>query len=79
MQDVRRYATVVEGIENVSKIITYYTIMESIYFRKHVKTTEEAKNALVDLYTSILSFLAKARKYLSRSSMSKQVIFLTET
>ena len=79
MQDVRRYAAVVEGIENVSKMTTYYRIMESIYFRKPVKTTEEAKTALVDLYTSILLFLAKARKYLSQSSMSKQVILLTES
>ena len=53
--------------------------MESIYFRKHVKTIEEAKNALVDLYTSILLFLAKAQKYFSQNSISKQAIFLTET
>lgn len=79
MQDVRRYAAVVEGIENVSKIITYYRIMESIYFRGHFKTTEEAKNALVDLYASILLFLAKAQRYLSQNSISTQAILPTET
>ena len=51
--------------------------MESIYFRKHVKTTEEARNALVELYASILVFLARARKYFAQSRISKQTILLT--
>ena len=37
---------------------------------------EEAKNALLDLYASIILFLAKTRKYLARNSISKQVLFL---
>ena len=50
--------------------------MESIYFRKAVKTTEEARNALVDLYASILLFLAKTRKNLAKNFISKQMLLV---
>lgn len=39
-----------------------------------MRTTEQAKNAMVDLYASILSFLAKTRRYFAKNSLSKQCI-----
>ena len=79
VQDVRRYAAVLEGIEKILRIITYCRTMESIYFRKNIRINEEAKKAVVDLYASTFFFLVKARKFFAESPMSKQVILLART
>ena len=66
MTDFQRYPFFLGGIEEVSNVVVYYTIVEKLYSRETNATTAKLKEALVDLYMSILTFLMKARIFYSK-------------
>ena len=47
-------------------MVAYYMIVEKLYSRETNATTAKLKEALVDLYISILTFLMKARIFYSK-------------
>ncbi len=59
----------IEGIEVVSKIIARYAEVErlTLYGRSVLKT--QLAGALVKLYRNVLRYLAKAKRYYSRTSL----------
>ena len=58
-----------EGLEKVSSLITRYAMVEDMYLRRSSSSLEgQLSNALIRLYTSILVFLAKSRKFFSRKT-----------
>jgi hypothetical protein len=72
VNDSETFGAMAEGIQYVSNLITRYAISESIYLR--INTAAAAKDQLADsivkLYTAILKYLAKARRYYDRSFAS---------
>lgn len=71
VQDFQRYATVLESVEKVSKIITRSKILESLYARKTLKASPELERALADLYVTVLSLLGKPLRYYSKRTFSE--------
>ena len=67
VNDSQMFSTMVEGMEFVLRLITCYTIFESLYLKITVEAAAVAKGqlteALLKLYAAILSYLSKARWY----------------
>ncbi|KAH6620888.1 hypothetical protein B0J18DRAFT_369374, partial [Chaetomium sp. MPI-SDFR-AT-0129] len=65
--DLQSFGAMVDGVERVSGIMPRYAILEEAYLQKHPLSAaqQQLKIALVKLYTSILRYLAKARRYFS--------------
>ncbi len=60
-----------EGLERVSNLLVRYEILERLYLRVKRETTKNLEECLIRLYVSMLSFLAKAKRFYSKSSTSK--------
>jgi len=61
---------VIEGMEFVTREISYYGIFEVIYLRRTFSATTQLSDALVRAYTKILQFLSGARRYYDQNSFS---------
>lgn len=68
--DFQSYASMVESMELVARLVTRYAIFEELYLQEPSKTTALLAQALVKLYAQILTFLAKAVKYFTQGSTS---------
>ncbi|KAL8925651.1 MAG: hypothetical protein Q9208_003334 [Pyrenodesmia sp. 3 TL-2023] len=51
------------GLETVSHLITRYAILENVHTRRNTAASTQLEPFLTDLYSEILMFLAKAKKY----------------
>lgn len=71
VKDVQQYAVVLEGIERVSHIVTYYKIVQQLFIRDNSEAASRLKDAVTKLYMSILTFLVKAKKFYLKSTASK--------
>ena len=60
-----------EGIELVSKLITRYAVIESLYLSVDSSLAEHLVEAIVTLYTAILRYLIQAQKYYQKRTSSK--------
>lgn len=67
----------VEGMELVSNVITRYATLEKLYLYTVAEIKSSAKDQLVkailDLYTAVLKYLSKARRYYDRKTYSTSV------
>jgi hypothetical protein len=52
-----------EGLEHVSNLITRYAIFENLYLHVDSAVEGQLADAIVGLYTAILTYLSKARRY----------------
>ena len=68
------YSSTVEGIELVSRLITQYATVETLYLKGSSEIETQLANSLVRLYASILVFLARAKKFFSRRTAGKHLI-----
>lgn len=68
------YSSTVEGIELVSRLITQYATVETLYLKGSSEIETLLSKALVRLYASILVFLARAKKFFSRRTAGKHFI-----
>jgi hypothetical protein len=70
----------VEGMEFVSNLITRCAILEKLYLHTTVVIKSAAKDELVkailELYTAILKYLSRARRYYGRNTTSAFVYLL---
>ena len=64
------YTVVVEGVEKVSSIVTYYSIVEQLYLHRSSEAVSHLEESLVDLYVGVLLFISKARRFYKRSTSS---------
>ena len=60
-----------EGLECISRLITRYALVESMYLKKRSLLEEQLCDALIRVYTSILMFLAYSKKYYVRCTSGK--------
>lgn len=63
VNDIEIFKALAESLETVSRLITKHAILECIYLPGSSAATRELEVALVDLYTEILMFQARALKY----------------
>ena len=64
-----------EGLECVSRLVTRYALVEAMYLNRLSLLEEQLRNALIQVYTSILVFLAHAKRYYVRSTGGKSNAF----
>ena len=72
MNDKKTFEDLIENLEAVSHLITRYAIFEELYLQRESAARHELEDMIVRLYAEVLTFLAKARKYLQSSAKSKK-------
>ncbi len=68
VNDKKVLGETVENLETVSRLITRYAILEDLHLQRKSSTRDQLEDMIVCLYAEILTFLAKARKYLQSSA-----------
>ncbi len=71
MNEAQSYAVVLEGVEKISNLLVRYEIHERLYLGANREATKHLEGLLVGLYVLVLSFLAKAKRFYTKSSASK--------
>ncbi len=68
LNDRKVLGETIENLETVSHLITRYAILEDLYLQHRSPARDQLEDMIVRLYAEILTFLAKARKYLQSSA-----------
>ncbi|KAI9888993.1 MAG: hypothetical protein M1814_006051 [Vezdaea aestivalis] len=68
VNDVETFGCVLEGMELVSHLINRYAIFEKLYLRKELLITDQLRRALIRLYSAVLRYLARAKRFYSQGS-----------
>ena len=72
LNDAQTFGAIAEGVETVSRLISRYAIFEAAYLHSSGRTPSAAQRklseALIVLYSAILTYLAKAGRYYNRST-----------
>lgn len=71
MNEAQSYAVVLEGVEKISNLLVRYEIHERLYLGANREATKHLEGLLIGLYVLVLSFLAKAKRFYTKSSASK--------
>jgi hypothetical protein len=70
----------VEGMELVSNLIARYAILEKLYLYTTMGVKSAARNqlekAILKLYTAVLKYLSKARRYYDRKTYSVSIYII---
>ena len=69
--NVQQYTVILEGLEIVAHMITKYRIVESLYLDHGAQLTDQLRSGIVELYTLLLSFLCKARRFYEKAMLSE--------
>ena len=62
-----------EGLEYITSLIARFAMVEGLYLKEHTVASEQLSNAIIRLYSAVLSFLAKAGKFYSRNTTGDSV------
>lgn len=68
MNDVQTEDATTESLEHISSLITHYAMIEALYLRTSSAAVDQLVDALVRLYTAILVYLLRAKRYFSRNT-----------
>ena len=60
-----------EGVESVSSLITRYTIVESLYLSGSNEATRNLRESIIEFYSAILTYLARAKSFFSGSTIKQ--------
>ncbi|KAL8826680.1 MAG: hypothetical protein Q9170_007310 [Blastenia crenularia] len=71
IQDVQQYVVVAEGLESVAKTIVLYSAVEKLYLRRSGEESTQLKNALVELYALVLTFLIRAQSFYKEGTINR--------
>ena len=72
IQDVQRYAVIIQGIERIANVIAQYRVVERLYLGKQYEMAPQLEENIKDLYMLVLRFLVKAKKFYVNKSASKE-------
>lgn len=79
MNDNKIYGQTIENLEEVSRLITRYAILEALYLRRESSARDQLESAIIRLYAELLMFLAKAGNYFRRSAKGKHALRLSRS
>ena len=68
INDSQTFGAMAEGVELVSNLITRYTIVEHLYLRKPSAAKNQLIQAILKLYSAVLTYLSRARSYYERNT-----------
>ncbi|CZR51502.1 uncharacterized protein PAC_01379 [Phialocephala subalpina] len=66
--DTERLGAVYDGIEKIANLIGRYAIFEDLYLRETSKASDLLKKVIVKLYSSVLTYLAGAKRYYAQNT-----------
>lgn len=73
VNDVQTFGAMIEGVELVSNLITRSAILEKLYLRTtegmKAAAKDQLEQAIFELYTAVLKYLSKARRYYTRNTI----------
>jgi hypothetical protein len=75
VNDVQTHEATTESLEHISSLITHYAMIEALYLRSSSTAADQLVESLVRLYTAILVYLIRARRYFSQNTGGKVVSF----
>jgi hypothetical protein len=65
-----QYEAVSGGMVTVTEVICYYVEFEPLYLRGELDVVKRLKEAVVDVYSNVLRFLALAKAYVADKKAS---------
>ncbi|OJJ06515.1 hypothetical protein ASPVEDRAFT_327326 [Aspergillus versicolor CBS 583.65] len=68
INDFAKFDFVVEAAERISRMTSRYRIIEKLYLRRASEATGQLEQALVTLYATTLTYLAKAKRYFEENT-----------
>ncbi|KAL5391936.1 hypothetical protein PMIN04_007501 [Paraphaeosphaeria minitans] len=71
VNDVQTFGAMAEGVEFVSDMVTRCAIIEDLYLQGTSEAKTQLEQAVVKLYTKILQYVLKARRYYSTSTAGR--------
>jgi hypothetical protein len=71
VSDAQRFASVLEGIEQITNLLSRYALIEAIYLRQSSRAVDLLDQAVIKLYAHILTYLAQAKRYYLQNTASK--------
>jgi hypothetical protein len=71
VNDIEKYAFVMEGANTISQMICRQAIFEEIYLQQNTPVTRSLKEPLIDLYAEIMVYLSKAKHYFETNSAKR--------
>ncbi|KXH45551.1 pfs domain-containing protein [Colletotrichum salicis] len=77
--DLDTYSSILERIADIAEFICRNALMESVLKSVSSAAAEELRRAMVKLYASILTYLAKARSYYSENTAGESTRFFAST
>ena len=69
VNDIGKYASVVEDLARIAELICRFALTEELYLHGTSKAVKELEIAIVKLYARILDFLSKAKQYLEQGTI----------
>ncbi|KAK8169842.1 hypothetical protein IWX90DRAFT_501885 [Phyllosticta citrichinensis] len=79
VSDSRLFATMMEGVEGASRLITHCAILKDLFLRSSSPAISDLVKAWVKLYAAMLLHLAKSGRYFGRSTLKSIGQSLLET
>ena len=78
VNDSQTFGAMADGVQHVSNLITRYAILEKLYLQANTvaMAKDQLSQSIVKLYTTILKYLSKARRYYDRNTASAFICFL---
>ena len=71
VNDINKFAFVVEGAESISRMISRYAIFEDICLLRKSATVTELEKALTRLYASIILYFLKVKIFFEQNTASE--------
>jgi hypothetical protein len=66
VNDSQTYGSMIEGVELVSRLVARYALVEELYLQGTSVEKDQLADSITRLYTTILVYLSKARRYYDR-------------
>lgn len=73
VSDAQTFNAASESLEQISSLIARYAMVEELYLRVASAATQQLTESIVSLYSAVLHYLLKARRYYSRNTGGKTI------
>ncbi|MCJ1382729.1 hypothetical protein MMC17_005842, partial [Xylographa soralifera] len=80
VNDSQIFGAMVEGVEHISNLITRYAIIEHLHLQNTAAMAkDQLSQSLVKVYTAILQYLSKAKRYYDRNTAKRMGMAILQT
>ncbi|KAH0536560.1 hypothetical protein FGG08_006568 [Glutinoglossum americanum] len=73
VNDSQKFGALLEGMERIAHLISRFAIFEDLYLHDQLSSSDGLKRSLIELYTTVLLYLSKARCYYGQNTALRTV------